>query len=46
MSTVASIAIKHGELQAPTNFNGSVIGPNAWNKVALSGHKHPAAVCR
>jgi len=32
MNTVASIAIKHGELQAPTNVNGSLIGP-----VTLSG---------
>lgn len=44
MNTVASTAITHGELQAPTNANGSVIGPVSLSTSELIGLRNARAM--
>ena len=44
MSAVGSTAIKHGELKAPTNANGSVIGPVLLSTSELIGLRNARAM--
>lgn len=44
MSNVSSIVIKHGELQAPTNADGSVIGPVSLSTSELIGLRNARAL--